>query len=386
MTNSRSIWAPSLHRFGKAFDHSLLQLHWTWRVKAEKHPPMKDYGAMDEAKWCELNNQIHINLKSPIDATYDISTQELQGKPGVDAALDYMTKSIAQAVDQVVPDKKKEELIKRRVSDKTRALYEQRTKLFSAISASGKTVKRSMRNRWNKRIRNANLQDYNDWLDNVAKDMERAYARGDTKSAFNSVHVIGGGTKSFTGKAPTQGDDGEMILDQNALAQLWQKFLTRKFEPTDEDQGRIFTDLGPQLEEDPLTREVFLNALSKLKTGKACGPNGLPAEVFKNCDAASSALFDIMCRMWQLEYVPTNLVCAAFVMLFKNKGTVDDPTKYRCIGLLPHAYKALAIAMLECLTRECKVFLLDWQAGFRAGRGCRDNIFILAKSPDRQGN
>ena len=79
-----------------------------------------------------------------------------------------------------------------------------------------------------------------------------------------------------------------------------------------------------------MTREAFLKAIAKLKTGKACGPDGLPAEVLKNCDAASSALFDIMCRMWTLEYVPTKLACDAFVMLFKNKGEVDDPKKYRC--------------------------------------------------------
>ena len=78
-----------------------------------------------------------------------------------------------------------------------------------------------------------------------------------------------------------------------------------------------------------------------------------------------------------VSYVPPELVRASFVMLFKNKGSVNDPTKYRCIGLLPHSYKILSLILLERIQRECSGFLSDWQAGFRPERGCRDNILLL---------
>ena len=81
--------------------------------------------------------------------------------------------------------------------------------------------------------------------------------------------------------------------------------------------------------------------------------------------------------IWKHEYVPPELVRAAFVMLFKNKGSVNDPTKYRCIGLLPHAYKLLSLVLLKRIMTECNKFLSDWQAGFRPERGCRDNILLL---------
>ena len=32
--------------------------------------------------------------------------------------------------------------------------------------------------------------------------------------------------------------------------------------------------------------------------------------------------------IWSKEYVPPELVRASFVMLFKNKGSVNDPSKY----------------------------------------------------------
>ena len=80
--------------------------------------------------------------------------------------------------------------------------------------------------------------------------------------------------------------------------------------------------------------------------------------------------------MWELEYVPEKLVRAAFVILHKKADT-NDPSNYRCIGLLPHSYKVLSIIMLDRIVRECSHFLSDWQAGFRQQRGCRDNILLL---------
>ena len=64
-------------------------------------------------------------------------------------------------------------------------------------------------------------------------------------------------------------------------------------------------------------------------------------------------------------------------MLFKKENP-DDPTKYRCIGLLNHNnYKVLSNIILQRLTDSAEKFLSDWQAGFRRGRGCRDNAAIL---------
>ena len=57
--------------------------------------------------------------------------------------------------------------------------------------------------------------------------------------------------------------------------------------------------------------------------------------------------------------MPPELVRAAFVMIYKNKGSRDDPSKYRCIGLLPHAYKILSLVMLERVMKECSDYLSD---------------------------
>ena len=64
-------------------------------------------------------------------------------------------------------------------------------------------------------------------------------------------------------------------------------------------------------------------------------------------------------------------------MIFKRKGSHNDCAKYRAIGLLNHAYKIMSTVLLRRIVEECKSFFSEWQAGFRAERGCRDNILLL---------
>ena len=212
----------------------------------------------------------------------------------------------------------------------------------------------------------------------MASKMEEADRRGDSETIFRIVRIISGLMAASSSDAPAMDKDGELILDQSKLASVWRQFLEGKFKPTEMEFTRDdYEELGPQLVADPLTEEAFVRALKKLKKGKACGPDGIPGEVYYNCEAAARELFDLLHLIWEREYVPPALVRASFIMLFKGKGSVNDPSKYRCIGLLPHAYKLLSLVMLERISKECANFLSDWQAGFRPERGCRDNVLLL---------
>ena len=122
--------------------------------------------------------------------------------------------------------------------------------------------------------------------------------------------------------------------------------------------------------------EEILEGLRKMPNGKACGIDGIPAEVFKNSPKCKKLLIELLKKIWRTEEVPVQFAKAVFVMLYKNKGSHNNPAKYRCIGLLCHAYKVLSQCMLARLNEETAGFLADWQAGFWANRGCRDNIMI----------
>ena len=57
-------------------------------------------------------------------------------------------------------------------------------------------------------------------------------------------------------------------------------------------------------------------------------------------------------------------------------------TKYRCIGLLTHAYKTLSTLLLKRLLEDVENYLPESQSGFRKLRSTRDNVYLLATLMD----
>ena len=111
-----------------------------------------------------------------------------------------------------------------------------------------------------------------------------------------------------------------------------------------------------------------------LPNNKAVGPDGVSAEAFKYCPAARDVLFEIILHIWAAEDLPASFTTTNFVILFKGKDSSNNPAKYRCIGLLNHAYKVLSHILLCRLLVYSDDYLQDWQAGFRESR---DNAMIL---------
>jgi len=169
------------------------------------------------------------------------------------------------------------------------------------------------------------------------------------------------------------------ISGPQELAGVWQEFLAAKFTPTELKKARLAYEDLPVTEEDSaaMTREEFDRAVDSMKKAKAPGPDEIPAEVWQNSAVAREQLFKFLQQVWNKETVPENLATCVFIMMYKNKGSPDDCTKYRALGLLNHAYKIMSVILLKRLVVECADFFSDWQAGFRPQRGCRDNILLL---------
>ena len=74
-----------------------------------------------------------------------------------------------------------------------------------------------------------------------------------------------------------------------------------------------------------------------MNSGKVTGPDEIPIEVFKHSKVCQALLVALIKKIWLEEIVPADFGEAKFVMIFKNKGSHDDPSKYRCLGMLNHS-------------------------------------------------
>ena len=368
VTHSAVKWSSANFRFGKKFDHGLLKVKWAWRLKAVRQSPRYDYAAMTEEDWENFDEELEKRLKEG-DREVEVSMSSMEKH------YKHLSDSVVAAAKAAIKkETKKKRYNGREMSDRTKRLHELRTRDFN----SGRKITVDDRKHWNKVINDSCKKDYEDWVTEQARKIEAADQQGDPKAIAYHVNVLTGKTRCAQGKQPTRKDKGkgDLITNAEELGELWADFLEGKFEPTELERARAELEELPAEEYDELTFEEFEKAVKKMKKNKAVGPDGIPAEIWQHSTRAQAELFAFLQQVWQKECIPKNLVLGIFIMMHK-KGSHNDPMNYRALCLLNHAYKILTVCLLQRLIKETSWFLSDWQAGFRAHRGCRDNILLL---------
>mgnify|MGYP006202534835 CR=1 FL=1 len=148
-----------------------------------------------------------------------------------------------------------------------------------------------------------------------------------------------------TGSTPHQhhhGQPGKPTHERRRCCQVWEEFLSAKFAATEKEKTkRSWLPLPNTQGTEALSDAQFDSALTSMKNRKSCGPDNIPSELYKASPLYNCLLRDLLKKIWLDEEVPVEFVRATFVMLYKHKGSRNDPSKYRCIGLLNHAYKVL---------------------------------------------
>ena len=268
----------------------------------------------------------------------------------------------------VLPTVARKKDIKRKVSERTQALYDKRTRM-SGTKAQYKAVQEE--------IKTSSLKNFHDWVSEWAESMREVNAVGNTHKVYQGVKALRGKREKPPCNLSVDAQ-GQPLDDAQAIAVVWEEFLTKKFAATDAEEARPpMEPLPPTQGTDQLDAEEILQGLNRMNKGKARGPDDIPVEVYQGSDVCKMLLIQLLQKIWDTEEVPVEFAHASFKMLFKNKGSKDDPSKYRCVGLLNHCYKVLSQCLLARLDKETDGYLADWQAGFRKLRGCRDNVMTL---------
>nr|VZI14126.1 unnamed protein product [Spirometra erinaceieuropaei] len=129
----------------------------------------------------------------------------------------------------------------------------------------------------------------------------------------------------------------------------------------------------------PPSEVEVVDAIRKLRNNKAPGEDGIPAEIFKSCvDTLAPWLHEVIERAWRDEVVPDDWGLGILVPILK-KGDKTRCENYRGISLIGVAAKIFAIILLRRFQAVWESRTRSNQAGFRAGRGCADQIFTLRR-------
>jgi len=131
--------------------------------------------------------------------------------------------------------------------------------------------------------------------------------------------------------------------------------------------------VSTHLEPDILECEVKW-ALESITTNKANGGDGIPEELFQILkDDAVKVLHSIGQQIWKTQQWPQDWKRSIFIPIPK-KGNAKEFSNYHTIALISHTSKVMRKFLQARLQQYVNHELPDIQAGFRKGRGTRDQI------------
>ena len=115
-------------------------------------------------------------------------------------------------------------------------------------------------------------------------------------------------------------------------------------------------------------------ALGSITTNKASGVDRIPAELFQILkDDAVKVLHTIYQQIWKIQQWPQDWKRSVFIPIPK-KGNAKECSNYHTIALISHASEVMLKILQARPQQYVNHELPDVQAGFRKGRGNRDQI------------
>ena len=229
-----------------------------------------------------------------------------------------------------------------------------------------------------KKLKRSIRDDKKAWLADQAKEMEVAFASGNSSRLFQLIRATGGKRTSVS-ETITE-EDGALIHSKTRRLKRWAEYFENQLSWPPATCNLQPAMLEPKQWAVSLDSPTFAEVkacVNALKRRKAPGPDEIPPALFKEGgDVLIKAIVHLFELVWASENVPTNWGHSIIVPIFK-KGSRNDCGNHRGISLTPVITRLLASVILRRLTNARESNIREEQAGFRPGRGCIDHIFTL---------
>ena len=162
------------------------------------------------------------------------------------------------------------------------------------------------------------------------------------------------------------------ITEAEDIKKRWQEY-TEKLYKKDLHDPDNHDDVITNIEPDILEYEVKW-ALRRITTNKASGGDGIPVELFQILkDDTVKVLHSICQQIWKTQQWPQDWKRSVFITIPKN-GSAKECSNDHTIALISHASKVMLKFLQAWLQQYMNCELPGVQAGFRKGRGTRDQI------------
>ena len=179
-------------------------------------------------------------------------------------------------------------------------------------------------------------------------------------------------------------DENGNLLKGGDARKRWAQYYENLLNVEENREADIVAVPGVQVplmddeNEREISREEVERALKETKVGKAPGVDGVKAEMLKE---GGRTVVEWLERLFKicfiLSMVPVDWVLAIIVPLYKGKGDIYECSNSRGISLLSVVGKVYGRILINRIRDKTEGAISEVQSGFRRGRGCADQIFIV---------
>ena len=185
----------------------------------------------------------------------------------------------------------------------------------------------------------------------VAKNSayERLYQKLNDKGGENEVFKLARArersTRDLGSVRCVKDEEGRVLVEDDRVRGRWQGYFCKLLNGEGLDVSQRTERLGLEEQHNyrpgqPITRAEVKEALRRMKSGKAVGPDSIPVEVWKSLGEDGVAwLTDFFNVIFNTAKMPQEWRQSVIIPLYKNKGDAQNCNNYRGIKLLSHTMK-----------------------------------------------
>ena len=236
--------------------------------------------------------------------------------------------------------------------------------------------------RINNELRRETDRAREEWWSKECDELEEFDRRGRSDLLYRKVQQITRTGKSASGCLGINDKSGNLLTEPEQVRKRWHEYTEELY---CKDSKPKMEDLAIENENDvdrdsrgpTLIASEIREAIREMKTGKAVGVDGIPAELLKLlADEQLGRLEEICAEMYETGSWPEDFTKVIMIPLPKKQNAVEC-ADHRTISLISHASKILLRVLTKRIEGRTADFIGKTQFGFRRGCGTREAIGVM---------
>ena len=236
--------------------------------------------------------------------------------------------------------------------------------------------------RLNNELRRITDEAYENWWKEECASLELLERQGRIDLLYARIKEITEEKKARNICKQIKNREGELLKDPEEIKKRWKEYIEDLYDKDgkpileqfnlEEEENVGIDERGPEL----IDTEI-LAAIDELKSGKAEGCDGIPAELLKALgEKGKKCLVEVCKSIYETGKWPDDFT-KAIIVTIEKKMNASECADHRTINLIAHASKIMLRLLGKRLENKAKYFIGKTQFGFRKGCGTREAISVM---------